>query len=152
MVFMVRALTSWGHEAEGLCLFSTAVCKVQAGKCYVGFLPLVLRLKRSCFSQGERFAVQLAASWLHVCPPEVGRLNIWHLETIYTHLGNKGWLHKWRNAVQGRWDIHKYPQTSCWKEAAPWQQVLRDAVTLKRRKPHTSNGVKPGMRLCVQTT
>ena len=39
-------------------VFSAAVCKIQASKCYVESLPLVLKDK-SCFSQGERFAVQL---------------------------------------------------------------------------------------------
>ena len=40
-------------------VFSTAVCKIQASNRYVESLPLVLKDKRRCFSQGERFAVQL---------------------------------------------------------------------------------------------
>ena len=43
-----------------------AVCKVQASKRCVESLQLVLKGTRSCFSRGERFAVQL--------PPEVGSL------------------------------------------------------------------------------
>ena len=34
-------------------------CEIQASKCYVESLQLVLKNKRSCFSQGERLAVQL---------------------------------------------------------------------------------------------
>ena len=47
-------------------MFSAAVCKIQASKSYIESLPLVLKDKRSCFSQGERFAAQL--------PVEIGRL------------------------------------------------------------------------------
>ena len=34
-------------------------CEIQASKRYVESLPLVLKKKKSCFSQGERLAVQL---------------------------------------------------------------------------------------------
>ena len=52
---------AWLHfrrEKSGS-VFSAAVCKIQASKHYVESLPLVLKDRRSCFSQGERFAVQL---------------------------------------------------------------------------------------------
>ena len=39
--------------------FSAAAWKIQANKCYIESLPLVLKDKRSCFSQGERSGVQL---------------------------------------------------------------------------------------------
>ena len=57
MVFMGRGFTSEGQESGSV--FSESVCIIQASKCYVESLPLVLKDKRSCFSQGERFAVQL---------------------------------------------------------------------------------------------
>ena len=40
-------------------VFSTAVCRIQASEHYIESLPLVLKDRRSWFSQGERFAVQL---------------------------------------------------------------------------------------------
>ena len=40
-------------------VFSASVCIIQASKHYIESLPLVLKDKRTCFSQGERFAVQL---------------------------------------------------------------------------------------------
>ena len=41
-------------------VFSAAVCKVQASKRYIESLPLVLKDKRSCFSQDESLlAVEL---------------------------------------------------------------------------------------------
>ena len=63
---------SWGMaslpegKSQGLCL----VCKIQASKHCVESLPLLLKIKRSCFSQGERFALQLPldctlALWLY---------------------------------------------------------------------------------------
>ena len=60
MAFMGRGFTSTGQEPR--CVFSAAVCKIQASKCYIKSLPLVLKNKRSCFSQGERSAVFTAAS------------------------------------------------------------------------------------------
>ena len=57
MVFMGHGLTSGGQELGSV--FSAAVRKIQASKRYIKFLPLVLKDKRSCFSQGERSAVQL---------------------------------------------------------------------------------------------
>ena len=57
MVFMGRGLTSGGQELGSV--FSAAVCKIQASKRYIKSLPLVLKDKRSCYSQGERSAVQL---------------------------------------------------------------------------------------------
>jgi len=52
MVFMGHGFTSGGQVSGSV--LSAAVCKIQASKRYMD--------KRSCFSQGERFAVQLAAS------------------------------------------------------------------------------------------
>ena len=57
MVFMGCGFTSGGQELGSV--FSTAVCKIQASKRYIESLPLVLKDKRRCFSQGERFGVQL---------------------------------------------------------------------------------------------
>ena len=57
MVFMGRGFTSGGQKSVSG--FSAAACKIQASKCYIESLPLVLKDKRSCFSQGERCAVQL---------------------------------------------------------------------------------------------
>ena len=54
---MGRGFTSRGEESGSV--FSTAVCKTQASKRYIESLPLVPKDKRSCFSQGERSAVQL---------------------------------------------------------------------------------------------
>ena len=57
MVFMGRGFTSRGQESGDV--FSPAVCKkMQASECYIESLPLVLKDKGSCFSQGERFTVQ----------------------------------------------------------------------------------------------
>ena len=53
-----------GGGGGGWSVFSTAVCKL-ASKCCVEFLPLVLKAKRSCFSQDERFAVQLPFDCAH---------------------------------------------------------------------------------------
>ena len=57
MVFMGHGFTSGGQELGSM--FSTAVCKIQVSKRYVESLPLVLKDKRRCFSQDERFTVQL---------------------------------------------------------------------------------------------
>ena len=57
MVFMGCGFTSGGQESGSV--FSASMCIIQASKRYVESLPLVLKDKRSCFSQGERFAVQL---------------------------------------------------------------------------------------------
>ena len=57
MVFMVCGFTSRGQELGSV--FSAAVCKIQAGERYIESLPLVLKDKRSCFSQGEKSTVQL---------------------------------------------------------------------------------------------
>ena len=57
MVFKGRGFTSGGQKSVSG--FSTAVCKIQSSKCYVESLPLVVKDKRSWFSQGERSAVQL---------------------------------------------------------------------------------------------
>ena len=56
-VFMGRGFTAGGQELGSV--FSASVCIIQASKRYIESLPLVLKGKRSCFSQGERFAVQL---------------------------------------------------------------------------------------------
>jgi len=55
MVFLGHCFTSGRQESGSV--FSAAVCKIQASKRYVESLPLVLKDKRSYFSQGERFAV-----------------------------------------------------------------------------------------------
>ena len=57
MIFMGRGLTSGGQESGSV--FSASVCKIQASKRYIKSLPIVPKDKRSCFSQGERSAVQL---------------------------------------------------------------------------------------------
>ena len=57
MVFMGRGFSSGGQELGSV--FSAAVCKIQASKCYIESLPLVPKDKRSWFSQSERSAVQL---------------------------------------------------------------------------------------------
>ena len=57
MVFMGRGFTSGGQKSGSR--FSAAACKIQAGKRYIESLPLVLKDKRICFSQGKRSAVQL---------------------------------------------------------------------------------------------
>ena len=50
---MGRGFTSGGQESGSV--FSAAVYKIQARKCYIESLPLVLKIK-SHFSQGERIA------------------------------------------------------------------------------------------------
>ena len=80
MAFMGRGFTFGGQESLGLFLVQLAVCKIQASKHHVDFLPLVLKDNRSCFSQDERSGVQLhldhaIALALQI---EVGRLiGIW---------------------------------------------------------------------------
>ena len=54
---MGRGLTSRGQELRSV--FSAAVCKIQASERYIKSSPLVPKDNRSCFSQGERSAVQL---------------------------------------------------------------------------------------------
>ena len=62
-LYRVCQAFSWSmasiSEAKSWSVFSTAVSKIQASKHYVGSLPLVLKDRRCCFSQGERFTVQL---------------------------------------------------------------------------------------------
>ena len=70
---MGRGLTSGG---QGLCLVQLCA---KACKRYIESLPLVPKDKRSCFSQGERSAVQLPLDHAYALL-EVGR----HLETICT--------------------------------------------------------------------
>ena len=57
MVFVRHGFTSGGQESGSA--FSVAMSKIQASKHYVESLPLVLKDKRSCFSQGESSTVQL---------------------------------------------------------------------------------------------
>ena len=57
MVFMGCDFTSGGQDLRSV--FSAAVCKIQASKRCVESLPLVLKDRRRCFSQVERFTVQL---------------------------------------------------------------------------------------------
>ena len=54
---MGHGFTSGGEESGSV--FSAAVCKIQASKCYIKSLPSVPKDKRSCFSQVERSIVQL---------------------------------------------------------------------------------------------
>ena len=54
MVFMGCGFTSKGQELG--VVFSAAVCKIQASKRYIQ--SLVLKDKISCFSQGEKHAIQ----------------------------------------------------------------------------------------------
>ena len=79
MVFMGRGFTSGGKESGSV--FSEAVCKILAAKSYVeSLVPLVLKDKGSCFSQGQVFAVQLPLD--RALAPGSWMLN-WHFETIY---------------------------------------------------------------------
>ena len=55
--FVGRGFTSGGQELGSV--FSAAVCQIQSSKHYIESLPLVLKDKRGCFSQEERFTVQL---------------------------------------------------------------------------------------------
>ena len=48
-VFMGRGFTSGGQESGSV--FSASVCIIQASKCCVESLPLVLKDRRSCFSE-----------------------------------------------------------------------------------------------------
>ena len=58
MVYMGRGFTSKRQESGSV--FSVAVCKIQARKCYIESLPLVPKDKTDCFSQGKRSAAQLS--------------------------------------------------------------------------------------------
>ena len=61
LVYMVQqGVTSLLEGKNPVCVFSATVCKIQASKCYIKSLLLVLKDKRSCFSQGERSAVRLS--------------------------------------------------------------------------------------------
>ena len=62
--FMGCGFTSRGQESGSV--FSAAVYKIQASERYIESLPLVLKDKRNCFSQAERFTVQLPLD--HVLP------------------------------------------------------------------------------------
>ena len=57
MVFKGHGFTSRGQKMVSG--FSAAACKIQGSKRYIESLPLVVKDKRNCFSQGERSAVQL---------------------------------------------------------------------------------------------
>ena len=57
MVFMGHSFTSGGQESGSV--FGAAVHKIQASNQCVESLLLVLKDEGSCFSQGERFSVQL---------------------------------------------------------------------------------------------
>ena len=63
MIFMRCGFASGGQES-GLCLLQLCakyrlLNKIQAIECYIESLPLVLKDKRGCFSQGETSTVQL---------------------------------------------------------------------------------------------
>jgi len=63
MVFMGCGFTSGGQELGSM--FGAAVCQIQAGKqCIESFL-LVLKDRRSFFSQSERFSVELPLDRVH---------------------------------------------------------------------------------------
>ena len=55
MVFVGHGFTSGGQESR-----SAVMCKIRASKCYTESLPFMPKDKRSCFSKGERFTVQLS--------------------------------------------------------------------------------------------
>ena len=74
MVFMGRGFTSGRQESGSL--FSAAVGKIQASKCYIESLPLVLKDKRSCFSSSEGSTVQL---------PLDCAFALWPLDTFGNH-------------------------------------------------------------------
>ena len=76
MVFMGVASLLEG-KSRGLCLVQLCAHAIQASKRYVESFPLVLKDKRSCFSQSERFIVQLPLD-CGTFRPEVGHLiGIW---------------------------------------------------------------------------
>ena len=56
-VFRGRGFTSGGQKSVSG--FSAAACKIQDSKYYIESLPLIVKDKRSCFSQDERSAIQL---------------------------------------------------------------------------------------------
>ena len=68
MVFMGRGFTSGGQELGSM--FGAAICQIQASKHYIDSFLLVLKDGRSCFSQSERFSVQLP---LIACMPSRSR-------------------------------------------------------------------------------
>ena len=80
MVFMGRGFTSGRQESWSV--FSAAVCKIQASKCYIESLPLVPKDKRSCFSL--KVKGPLYSCLLIVCLPSGSTTLNWHLETIYS--------------------------------------------------------------------
>ena len=68
---MGRGFTSGGQESGSV--FSAVVCKIQDSKRYIESLPLVLKDKRSYFSQGDKFTEQLPLDRTFA-PLEVGHL------------------------------------------------------------------------------
>ena len=95
-VFMGRGFTSGGQESGSV--FGAAVCKIQGSKWYVESLPLVLKDKRSWFSQGKRSAVQLP---LITCMPSGSRTLNWYLKRLQTG--------SWRHSsllICSRWSHH----------------------------------------------
>ena len=56
---MGRGFTSGGQESRSV--FSAAVCKIQASKCYIESLPVLLKDKKikEAASSSERSSVQL---------------------------------------------------------------------------------------------
>ena len=57
MVFMGRGLTSGGQESGSV--LSAAVCKIQASKCYIKSLPLVLKEAASLKVKGPLYSCLL---------------------------------------------------------------------------------------------
>ena len=77
---MGRGFTSGGQESGSV--FSAAVCKIQASKCYIESLSLVLKEAASHKVRGSLYSYLLIARLPSGC-----RMLNWHLETIYTTLG-----------------------------------------------------------------
>ena len=66
--FMERGFTS--RRKGSVSVFSAAVCRIQASKCYIESFILVLK-EKLLLSKWKIHCT--AASWVHACPLEVGR-------------------------------------------------------------------------------
>ena len=70
-------------ESKSRGLFSAAMCKIQASKCYVEFLPLVLNNKKVA---SYKVKASFYSCLLIVCLPSESRTLNWDLETTYTYI------------------------------------------------------------------